>query len=163
MLIMGIVLAISLAGNVLLSKLYVGAKQDTARVQQAYDSFKVQVKVLGEQQEKDTAAKIMQAKNDKEKADAENVKKKSDLAGLYAAYRSLRDQRSRAGGSLLPAAAPGSPSPQSITLDRETLDRGLEAADGVLQEGATRILQRGDTAIVDLNTARTWAAKRGGP
>jgi hypothetical protein len=35
----------------LLSKLYVVAKQDVARVQQAFDSFKAQVKLIGEKQE----------------------------------------------------------------------------------------------------------------
>jgi len=155
MLIMGILLALSLAGNALLSKLYVGAKQDVARVQQAYDSFKAQVKVEGEAAQKKADAEIAAHKVAKEKADAENVKAKSDLAGLYAAYRSLRDQRSRAGGSILPAAAPGAASPESITFNRSGLDSALSGFDA----GVTGLLEQGDKAIVDLNTAKAWAQR----
>jgi hypothetical protein len=93
----------------------------------------------------------------KEKADVQNAKQKRDLAGLYAAYASLRDQRR---GSLLPQAASGAANPERTCFDRASLDRGMEAADGVLQRGAEKILLRGDTAIVDLETARKWAQKR---
>ncbi len=93
----------------------------------------------------------------KEKADAANAKTKRDLAGLYDAYRSLRDQRGR---SLLPQAASGSASPERTCFDRAALDKGLGEADGILQGGAEKILLRGDTAIVDLNTAKSWAQKR---
>jgi len=55
------------------------------------------------------------------------------------------------------AAAPGSSSPERACFDRAALDRGLANADGLLQEGAIGILQRGDQAIVDLNTAKCWA------
>ena len=94
----------------------------------------------------------------KEKADAANAKTKRDLDGVYAAYRSLRDQRRV--GSLLPAAPTGAASPAAACFDRPALDRGMAEADGVLQRGAEKILLRGDTAIVDLNTAKAWAQKR---
>ena len=153
LLIMGILLALSVAGDVVLAKLYTGSLKDVARVQQAYDSFKAQVKVEGEEAQKKATAAIAAAKQDKEKADAQNVKAKSDLAGLYAAYRSLRDQRSRAGGGILPPAAPGSASPESITFNRSGLDNALSGFDA----GVTGLLEEGDRAIVDLDTARRWA------
>ncbi len=153
MLIMGILLALSLAGNALLSKLYVGAKQDVARVEQAYASFKAQVQVEGEAAQKKANEEIAAHKLAKEKADAENVKTKSDLVGVYTAYRSLRDQRSRAGSGFLSPAAPGSASPENITLNRTGLDSALSGFD----KGVTGLLEQGDQAIADLNTAKTWA------
>ena len=63
----------------------------------------------------------------KEKADAANAKTKRDLAGLYDAYRSLRDQRRN--GSLLPEAPAGSPSPERITFDRKGFDSAISGFD----------------------------------
>ena len=151
--ILGILLALAVAGDALLAKLYVGAKQEEARIQQAYDSFKAQVKVEGEEAQKKADAAVLAAKQDKEKADAENVKAKSDLAGLYTAYRSLRDQRSRAGSGILPPAASGSANPQTACFDRSGLDNALSGFDS----GVTGLLEVGDKAIADLNTAKTWA------
>ena len=119
----------------------------------AVDYLMAQVRVEGEEAQKKATAAIQAAKQDKEKADAENVKTKSDLAGLYAAYRSLRDQRSRAGGGILPAASPGSANPQTACFDRSGLDRALSSLDS----GVTGLLESGDKAIADLNTARAWA------
>lgn len=155
LLIVSILLAISLAGNGLLSKLYVSAKEDAASEKQARLDFVEGVKAIGEKQEKETAAKIAKANKDKEQADADNAKTRSDLAGVYAAYRSLRDQRNRAGSSILPAAAPGAASPESITFDRSGLDRALSGFDA----GVTGLLESGDKAIADLNTARAWAQR----
>ena len=151
--ILAILLALSVAANGILSKLYIGAKEDVARVQQAFDSFKAQVKVEGEAAQKKADAEIAAHKLAKEQADAENVKTKSDLAGLYAAYRSLRDQRIRSGSSILPPAAPGSADPQRACFDRTGLDNALSGLDA----GVTGLLESGDKAIADLNTARAWA------
>ena len=155
--ILGILLALSVAGNTILGKLYVSAKQDVARVQQAYDSFVAQAKAIGEKQEKETAAKVAAAAKQKEQADAENSKTRRDLDGVYAAYRSLRDQRQR---SLLPETSASTGSSDSACFDRSALDRGMADADGVLQRGAEKILRRGDEAISDLNGAREWATGR---
>ena len=111
----------------------------------------------------DKAKKTADATNEenriaKEKADAANAKTKRDLDGVYAAYRSLRDQRRV--GSVLPAAPSGAASPATASFDRSALDRGMAEADGVLQRGAEKILLRGDQAIVDLNTAKEWAKGR---
>ena len=151
--ILGILLALSVAANGILSKLYVGAKEDVARVQQAFDSFKAQVKVEGEAAAKKAALQVASDKLAKDTANAENAKSKRDLAGLYAAYRSLRDQRIRAGSSILPPAAPGSADPQRACFDRTGLDNSLSGLDA----GVTGLLEVGDKAIADLNTARAWA------
>jgi hypothetical protein len=151
--ILGLLLALAVAGDALLAKFYVASQKEVARVQQAYDSFKAQVKVEGEEAQKKADAAVLQAKQDKEKADAENVKAKSDLAGLYAAYRSLRDHRDSTTGSILPPAAPGTTSPQTACFDRPALDNALSGFDA----GITGLLEVGDKAITDLNTARAWA------
>jgi hypothetical protein len=123
-----------------------------------YDVFKGGVAALGEaaktkkaEQEKSDAAR-------KKRADDELAKTKSDLAGLYDAYGRLRDQRrNNPSGSVLPAAAPGAVDPDRACFSRASLDRGLAEADGLLQDGAAKILLRGDTAISGLNTAKRWA------
>lgn len=99
------------------------------------------------------AAKDEENRKAKEKADVANAKTKRDLAGLYDAYRSLRDQRR---GSLLPEAAPGSASPERITFDRKGFDNALSGFDS----GVTGLLKEGDSAIVDLDTAKRWAQTR---
>ena len=127
-----------------------GVKKGKAEIQAKWDAANIAAKKAAD-------AKDEENRIAKEKADAQNAKSKRDLDGLYAAYRSLRDQRR---GSLLPQAASGAANPERSCFDRASLDRGMEAADGVLQRGAEKILLRGDTAITDLNTARTWAQKR---
>jgi hypothetical protein len=120
-----------------------------------FAKFRSSVAALGEQAEKAARTRELEDLATKKRADDENAKTKRDLAGVYDAYRSLRAQR--AGGSLLPTATTGSSSPERACFDRAALDRGLADADAILQEGAIGILQRGDQAIVDLNTAKRWA------
>ena len=126
-----------------------GVKEGRDEVQKSWDA-------TNELARKRALAKDAENRKAKEKADAQNAKSRRDLDGLYAAYRSLRDQRQR---SLLPAATPGSSSAAGACFDRASLDRGMEEADGVLQSGAEKILLRGDKAIVDLNSGRQWAQK----
>ena len=149
---------LGIGAAVLIAALGMALKVQTGRLDAAkaeYAAFKVKVEILGEQAQKAAKARELEDLATKKRADDENAKTKRDLAGVYDAYRSLRAQR--AGGSLLPAAAPGSSSPQRACFDRAALDLGLAKADGLLQEGAIGILQRGDQAIVDLNTAKGWA------
>ena len=149
---------IAVGAAVLIAALGIAVKVQTDRLDAAkaeYAAFKTKVEILGEQAEK--AAKIRELEDlaIKKRADDENAKTKRDLAGVYDAYRSLRAQR--AGSSLLPAAPAGATSPERACFDRAALDLGLAKADAILQEGALGILQRGDQAIVDLNTAKGWA------
>lgn len=127
-----------------------GVAEGRAEVQKSWDA-------ANELARKRAIAKDAENKQAKEKADAKNAKSRSDLDSLYAAYRSLRDQPRH--GSLLPAAAPGAASPATACFDRAAFDRGMETADGILQDGAERILKRGDAAIVDLDDARRWAQR----
>ena len=70
-----------------------------AQLQSDFDVFKGGVAALGKAAELRAKAEIEANAKRKANADAENVKTKSDLAGMYAAYASLRDQRTRSGGS----------------------------------------------------------------
>ena len=129
------------------------SRLDTCKTEHA--AFVAQVKAVGEAQEVITKAKDAENQKSKERADAQNAKAKRDLAGLYDAYGKLLN--SGAGSSVLPQTSSGSASAADITFDRTALDRGLAAADGILQGGAAKILRRGDEAIADLDTAKAWA------
>ena len=151
----------AIAAGVVIVGLGIAVKVQTSRldaVKAEYAQFKGGVQAIGEAAKIATAAREAADKDKKERADAENLRAKRDLAGVYSAYRSLRDQRAR--GSVLPEAAPGSTGAATACFDRSALDRGMADADGVLQQGAEKILLRGDAAIVDLNTAKSWAQGR---
>ena len=156
MLIMGILLALSVAGNAILSKLYVGAKQDVARVTQAYDSFKAQVKVEGDKAATVAKAKEMSDKLAKDTADAEN---KATVAALNTAITKLRSDSDRARGSLVPPAPAGSKRPDLACFDRAA----LESADGIFLAEVRGIADKGTTATVNLATASKWATSLGVP
>ena len=123
-------------------------------VKAEYNVFKGGVAALGEQAKANVAWIKAENKLRKGVADAENDKTKRDLAGMYAAYRSLRDTRSPS-GSLLPAAPTGSASPAVAAFDRAALDRALSDFD----QSVTGLIEQGDKAIADLNTAKRWATK----
>jgi len=149
---------ITVGAAVVIAALGTALKVQTSRldaVKTEYAAFTAKVEVIGEQAAKAAKTRELEDLATKKRADNENAKTKRDLAGVYDAYRSLRAQR--AGGSLLPAAPAGAASADRACFDRAALDRGLANADGLLQEGAIGILQRGDQAIVDLNTAKGWA------
>lgn len=120
-------------------------------LQVEFEAFRAKTAALGEAAKAVALAKEAADKEKKEKADAETAKVRRDLSGLYVAYRSLRDSRS--GGSLLPQAAPGSASPDRAAFDRAALDRALSGFD----RGVTGLLEEGDRAIADLDSARRWA------
>jgi hypothetical protein len=136
-----------------------GFRLDAARAE--YAAFTTQVKAAGDVQNVQTKAEDGANQQRKEKADGQNTEAKRGLVVHYAAARKLRVERARAGSGLLPSAPAGAPDPARACFDRAALDRGLENADGVLQEGAEKILHRGDAAVVDLNTAKTWAQSPG--
>lgn len=123
-----------------------------------YDTFKGGVAALGEAAEKDKQRVEAANAANKKRADDELAKAKRDLAGLYDAYGRLREQ-SRTRGSVLPTATPGASDPDRACFSRAALDRGLAEADGVLQDGAAKILLRGDTALNGLDVAKRWAQK----
>jgi hypothetical protein len=122
-------------------------------VKAEYAGFVAQVKALGDAQNAKAAAEDKANKERKEKADAENKKLRSDLAGLYDAYGRLREQRARS--SELPSAPAGSRRPDLACFDRAELARAV----GGLEEGVLRLTRQGDEARLDLDTAKEWARK----
>lgn len=146
----------AIGAAVVIAGLGIAVKVQTSRleaVKAEYAGFVAQVKVLGDAQNAKAAAEDKANKERKEKADAENKKLRSDLAGLYDAYGRLREQRAR--GSELPGAPAGSRRPDLACFDRAELARAV----GGLEEGVLRLTRQGDEARLDLDSAREWARK----
>lgn len=85
----------------------------------------------------------------KEEADAENLRLRADLDTTA---RKLRD--ARAAGSFVPPAPSGAASPVLACFGRDDLERALQQLDA----GVSGLLAEGDRAVVDLDTAKRWAA-----
>ena len=147
-LILGLLLAISVSGNALLSKIYIGAKQEVARVQQAYDSFKAQVKVEGEEAQKKAAA-TKAAQDNATKEVAANAKKDRDRLTLYYERRLLNAaSNSASGGSVSPD--PVNPvSPDAAPAEPVASGPGFELA---CARDAQQVMQ-----------IQAWALKQGIP
>lgn len=145
-----IVLAIAAAGDVILAKLYVGAREDVARITQAFDSFKADVKVMGEKAAADAAKQKADDEKRKRDADAENA---ATLAARDAAIGKLRADRDRARGNFLSAATACPASPAGADRYRSEYSgayRDLVA--GLRAQG-----DRGGKAVDKLNGAKKWA------
>ena len=100
-----------------------------------------------------TRAREIDARNQQRKKESDNAyaKTKSDLDGLYAAYASLRQQRT---GSRTVSSLPTSTSsPERICFDRAKFADAV----GVIEDGIPTILKQGDSAIGGLNSAKLWA------
>lgn len=115
--------------------------------------FQASTAALGAQAAADAAKQERAARAAKDRADADAARARSDLAGLYAAYRSLRDSEARAGGGFVPPATSGAAGADRASFDRAGLDSALREFD----RGVTSLLEEGDRAMTDLNTARRWA------
>lgn len=151
MVILGVLLAISVAGNGLLAKLYVGAKEDLAAEKQAYASFKAQVQVQGEKAAREAKAKDDENKKRKEDSDAEY---KKSLAGLTSELGRLRADSKRSARGRLPEAPANTRCPQGwACYDRAELGRAY----GSLVEGVRTIADEGTTLSLRMDTALRWA------
>ena len=151
--ILAILLALSVAANGVLAKLYVGAREDLAAEKQAFASFKDQVKVIGEKAEREAAATKMADKLAKDTADAENA---AAVARLNTAVAKLRRERDSARGSIVPAAPAGSKCPdEQACFDRASLESALRE----LAAGVRGLADEGAALEADLNTARKWAQR----
>jgi hypothetical protein len=149
--ILGILLAISVAGNALLAKLYVGAREDVAAITQKHSSFVAGVKVAGEKAEKDAKDRTAAEKLSKEKADAENAK---TAAANAAAIAVVRHQRDSARSAFLSSTPPGSRCPDGqACFNRAEYQRAY----GKLVADLRAIADEGTAVATDLNTARKWA------
>ncbi|MBT9176719.1 MAG: hypothetical protein DDT20_01041 [Firmicutes bacterium] len=113
-----------------------------------YAAFKTQVKNAGEAAAKESARATAANLKAKERADAENLRTSN---ALRADIKRLRDART--GSGFLPPAPAGATSPDGITLKRAELESALRRFD----EGVARLLEEGDRARIDLDTARRWA------
>ena len=125
----------------------VGFVWNCERVKTNYQELIASMKVAAQENDKRVKIAIAQAKKDKEKADNENKVSRSRIASLSS---QLRDARS---GSYLPPATAGSASPATITLDRTALDAAIRRLDA----GVQGLIDEGDQAVIDLDTAKRWA------
>lgn len=125
------------------------------KLEAEFNAFKGAVAALGEQAKREAAAKEASDRANKEKADAENAKTRRDLAGVYDAYRKLRDARGASGGGLS-IPGPITSGPAGTCFDPAQLRGALRALD----EGILGIAQTGDQAVIDLDTAKRWAQTR---
>jgi len=144
-------LNIYLIGAVVVGMLTLGLVIQTKRLESEkaeHAAFIAAVRVEGE-----VAQRVAKATHDrnlkrKEVADRENLSNRTRIADLS---RRLRDERTR--GSYLPAAAPGAVRPDRIAFDRAKLDGALRQLDEVV----SGLIEEGDRARIDLDTARGWA------
>lgn len=118
------------------------------KLNNTYLTFKAGVEVLGKQAIKEKAAKEAADKQRKENADKENTKLQTDLA---AANKRLRD--TRASGGYLPPASAASKRPEVATINRTEFESAVKRLDA----GVSGLVEKGDQARVDLDTARRWA------
>jgi hypothetical protein len=138
-----IILALGIAVEVQTSRL------DTVKTE--YATFQATVKAEG-----DLAAKVAKetdAKNklNKDKVDAQNKGLKADNVALT---KRLRD--SRASSSYVPSAPAGSTSPDAATVSRSELGTTLQRLD----ESVSGLIEEGDQAVIDLNSAKSWATQQ---
>ena len=127
-----------------------GEKENTHKVQTAFNKFVSKTEELGKAAE--VKAKQIEAadKLRKEKADAENFGTITELRDSVARLR-----RARSGGSYLTPASPTAQSPDTITFDRAELERAIRQTDERIQE----LISEGDEARINLDTAIRWAAE----
>ncbi len=144
----------ALGAALVIAGLGVAVKVQTARLdacKSEHAAFVATVEANGKAAE-ERARKVEQDdRKRKEQADAENAKTRRDMAGVYDAYKRLREQRSA--GGFLSAPAPGARSPERACFDRAELERAMGEVDAV----GAGIAKEGDEARIDLDTARRWA------
>ena len=117
-------------------------------LQGRFDLFVGQVKAEGEKAAIESLAITKANERRKEQADHENI---AALAALRA--DNLRLRNARTGGSFLPAAAAGAQSPDRIIFDRSELESAIRRLD----VGVSGVIEQGDEARVNLDSARRWA------
>jgi hypothetical protein len=152
--ILGLLLALSVAWNGIIARLYVGAREDVASGKQAYASHLAQDRVVGEEAAKKAKVQEMSDKLKKDTADAEN---KAAAAATARTIAELRHQRDSATRGFLSATPPNSRCPDKQTcLDSAEFQRAYG-------EHVTRLrglADEGTAVTTDLDTARKWARVR---
>ena len=120
-------------------------------VRAEYASFIAITKAEGEAAQKAAAIRVAADKQRKEEADHENADALATLAGTIKRLRDANDARRR----IVPAAAPAGRRPDLACFDRAELE---SAIGGFLAE-ARSLVDQGSEAVVNLNTAKTWAQR----
>lgn len=105
---------------------------------------------LEEQAEAQRLRIIDRIKNDKLKKAVTDAKNDKTTAALLLANKRLRDLR--ASSSFLPAPSPTARSPQEATVLRAEFERAIQQLDGEV----SRIVEEGDKARIDLDSAKEW-------
>ena len=117
--------------------------------QTRYNSFVENVRVKGEQAEKDKVSRETKDRLNKEKVDADYLK---DIAARDATISRLRAQRS--GSSFVPPASPTARSPEKACFGRAELERAIFELDAEVYG----IVKEGDDSRIGLDTAKKWAS-----
>jgi hypothetical protein len=126
---------------------YQGARLEA--VQARYDSFVAQTKLIGEQAEKEAAARIAADKLNKEKSDAEYTKLSAANADLA---KRLHNARSHIG--YLPPARAASSHPDRACLARAEFESAIRRLD----DGVSGLIAEGDAARIGLDVAKEWVS-----
>jgi hypothetical protein len=117
-----------------------------------FGEFKGKVAALGEKAKADALAQQAADKKRKEDADAQNARTHADDQRTIA---SLRNERDRARGRLLPSTGPIASGADVTCFDRPIVERAY----GELVTALRGLADEGAAAVIDLNTAKRWAQK----
>jgi hypothetical protein len=136
----------------LVSSFFYGVHMEAGR----FESFKAQVKVVGDAQEKRAAQRGKDNKQLKKDADDDYKAKNAKLAASNAAL--VAKLQRGPGGSVLPArqqpVAPGSP--DTLCFDRPELDGALRA----FTAGAAGLVGEGEALKLKLDTGIDWVEQQ---
>ena len=123
-----------------------GLRLTTAKSELA--AFVSTAKAIGEASQREADAKAKIDRKLKEDSDREY---QSDIARLRADNQRLRN--SRTSSSYVPAAPPGSRSPDLACFNRAELESALQRLDA----GISRLVEEGDEDAVGLDSVKRWA------
>lgn len=143
----------ALGAALVIAGLGVAVKVQTARLQACqadHAAFVATVEANGKAAEERAKKQEQDDRKRKVDADAENAKTRRDMAGVYDAYKRLRDSSA---SRFLSGSASSSGGPARACLDADAANRALSN----FEAGVAGLLEEGDRAIVDMNTARRWA------
>lgn len=127
---------------------FVGYVKGCSDEKSRFDDWKRLQASLAKTQEEMSKRIITENRTAKEKADAEN-------AAARAALDKLRHERPRTIVRFLPATTANAGGPARSCADTAELERALQRLDA----GVQGLIDEGDAAEVDLNSARRWAQR----
>ncbi len=155
--ILAICLAVAVSALGVMTKLYLGKRDELAAEKQAFVSFRAQAKVIGDDAKK--KAEETKAADEKRKKDADDEHAKA-IAALSADLARLRANPNRSRGGSVPPAPSGSRCPPDQTcFDRAEYQRTV----GDFDTGTRRLADEGSAVVVDMNTSLKWARTIGTP